>query len=215
MPPSCDLLDPPATWERDMADYRAIEATGQSIAHVLRASYAPALFDHELEFQVYVREDFQQPMSAGVSVFLYRVVPNGALRTPTGRLRPDGQREFTRLPLDLHYLLTFWGRDATLQHRVAGWVMRQFEDTPILPFALLDLVAAGVFNANEAVELIPAELSNEDLFQIWEVLAPERGYELSLPYVARNIRIESEQVITEGEPVQERRADYMQKSTGT
>ena len=188
-----------------MADYRAIEAIGQSIVLALRTSYSTDQFDRDLTFQVYVREDFRNPMAAGASLFLYRITVNGTYRSPTGAREPDGRRRLSKLPLDLHYLITMWARDATLQHRIAGWLMRLLEDTPVLPFGLLDAAAPGVFREGETVELVPDELTNEDLFRIWEILIPEKGLELSLPYVVRNVWIESEQATTVGAPVQERR----------
>ncbi len=187
-----------------MADYRAIEAASHAIVRLLSDSYRFEDFNNDLLFQVYGADDFKQaPIAAGVSVFLYRLVHNGSYRIPTGRLRPDGRREQTRLPLDLHYLLTVWAKDATLQHRIAGWMMRTIEDTPILPHGLVEAVAPGVFKSDESVELVLADLSTEDLFQIWETLVQD-GYQLSIPYLARNVRIDSRQTLERAAPVQER-----------
>jgi hypothetical protein len=82
--------------------------------------------------------------------------------------------------------------------------MRLLEDTPVLPFGHLEGAAAGVFGEGEQLEVVPSELSNEDLFQRWDVLAPERGYELSVTYLVRNVRIESSRSITTGGVVEER-----------
>lgn len=190
-----------------MADYRGIEAVSNAIVHLLRVTYQSSDFGNELQFQVYVHENFTQPMSAGISVFLYRVVPNGMHRIPAGRTGPGGRRFETRLPLDLHYLLTVWARDASLEHRVMGWMMRTIEDTPILPFGLIESVSPGIFQPDEAVDLVLGELPNEDLFRIWDTLG-QSNYHLSVPYVARNVRIESRRRLTEGEPVQERQLDW-------
>lgn len=187
-----------------MADYRAIEAISKAVVHLLRLSYQPADFnEHHLQFAVYAAQDFEQPMSAGVSLFLYRVLINGTHRIPSGRRAPGGGRYQTQLPLDLHYLVTVWAKDASLQHRVAGWMMRTLEDTPILPHGLLETVAPGVFHNDEAVELTTGELSNEDLLRIWETLEQNK-YQISIPYVARNVRIESAQTISTGPPLEER-----------
>jgi hypothetical protein len=85
--------------------------------------------------------------------------------------------------------------------------MRALEDTPILPGGLLNAVAPGVFRPDETVEIALAELNTEDLLHIWETVTENR-YQLSVPYVARNIRIESTQPMTTGEPIQERELDY-------
>jgi hypothetical protein len=190
-----------------MADFRAIEGTTNAVVRLLQASYASEDFGHDLLFQAYVPESFQQPMTAGVSVFLYRIVLDGVHRMPPPRFDPSGARTHPQLPLDLHYLLTFWARDASLQHRIAGWTMRTIEDTPVLPHALLEAAAPGVFGLDETVQVIPAELSNEDLFRIWDVLGQSK-YQLSVPYLARNVLVASRRPREESGPVQERRMDW-------
>ena len=46
-----------------MASYSAIANTCEAVIRLLRASYVPALFnDAALDFQVYVADNFQQPM---------------------------------------------------------------------------------------------------------------------------------------------------------
>jgi len=129
-------------------------------------------------------------MSAGVSVFLYRVYTNNSFRTPGGRPLPDGMRQRSQLPLDLHMLLTAWGKDAPLQHTITGWMMRILEDTPSFPPGLLNQWTAGVFRPDETVELTTTDLSTEELFRIWEVIGVN-AYQISVPYVARVIKIES------------------------
>lgn len=188
-----------------MADYRAIATVSEAILQLLRSHYRPEDFDQELEFKVFTAKDFAKPLNAGVSLFLYRIFPNGVARTPPSRPAPDGRTFPTLLPLDLHLLLTVWGKEASLQHTIAGWMMRVLEDQPIYPAALLNAVTPGVFRASETVELSLTELTNEDLLRIWDTLV-QNVYQLSVPYVARVLRIESPRALAEGGPeVQQRR----------
>jgi hypothetical protein len=197
-----------------MADFRAIIAVSNAVLFLLKSDYTPDDFNSELEFKVYQPKDFAKPMTAGVSLFLYRIFPNGSHRTPSGRIGPDGRRQRTQLPLDLHFLLTAWGNHASLQQTIAGWMMRTLEDTPILPSALLNAAAADdVFHADEAVEINLTELRTEDMLRIWETLT-DNAFHLSVPYVARNVRIESRHALAEGEPVQTRTFDYRVPSDG-
>ena len=191
-----------------MATDRAITSTCAAIIHLLRMNYDPADFDKELEFKVYTSSDFATPMDAGVSLFLYRVFVNGVHRTPSGRLDDTGRRQKPQLPIDLHFLLTAWGKEASLQHAIAGWMMRILEDTPMLPAGLLNSETRAVFRPTETVEISPTELRTEDMLRIWETLT-QNTYQLSIPYLARNLRIESRQIVPiVGEPVQERVGDY-------
>ena len=61
------------------------------------------------------------------------------------------------------------------------------------------------------IQIIPAELSNEDLMRIWDALTP--SYRLSISYIARSVRIEPD-VLQENKPVVATRYDYMPKKVG-
>ncbi|HLP57644.1 MAG TPA: DUF4255 domain-containing protein [Candidatus Deferrimicrobium sp.] len=191
-----------------MANYRAIKVACEGVLKLLKSNFRPDDFNNtQFQFEVYLADDFAQPMAAGVSLFLYRVYINHSHRTPAGRIGPDGQRFKTMLPLDLHFLLTVWGKDASLQHTIIGWLMRVLEDSPILPPGLLNSLDPGVFHPEETVEIIQAELNNEDFISIWRDMI-EKKYQLSVPYMARNIWIESNQALTNGAPVQQRTGVY-------
>ena len=190
-----------------MADFRAIAAVSEAVLQILRSNYREEDFNQELQFRVFTARDFTTPPSAGVSLFVYRLKPCVGARTPPGPLSFDGRRADTVLPLDIHFMLTVWGGEASLQHAIAGWMMRLLEDHPTFSAGLLNTVIPGSFRPSEHVEVSLAELSTEDLLRIWETLV-QNVYQLSIPYVARGVRIEA---ISRREPgggmVEERRLD--------
>lgn len=196
-----------------MADYRAITGVCKAVVELLRSDYNEnydelnEILNNDLTFEVYLAKDFLQPMAAGVSLFLYQVRPNGGHRTPSGRIGPGGQRLRPHLPVDLHFFLTAWGKDASLQHMIAGWMMRTLEDSPILSAGLLNALATDVFGPDETLEIVLAELTNEELVRMWQALL-ETGYQLSVPYIARNVRIESTRQLAPAKPVLKRVIDY-------
>jgi len=190
-----------------VANVRAIGATCEAVVRLLQQAWQPALFDDaELQFQVYRTRSFAAPMDTGVSLFLYRVALNGVQRTPGGGIGPDGRPRRTQLPLDLHVLLTPWAKEASLEQQILGWVMRTLEDTPILPAGLLNSLSADVFEPEETVEVVAGQISNEELFRIWDVLPND--FQISVPYVARVVRIDSALNVTLAGPVLSRRLDY-------
>ena len=191
-----------------MATYAAIAATCETVVRLLRSNYDPSMFNGAvLDFQVYVAHDFTTPMQEGVSVFLYRIYQNGNHRTPAGRWLPDGSRQATKLPVDLHFLLTAWAQKASLQNEIAGWMMRVMEDNATLPASLLNAAQPGVFRQDEGVDITLTELSVEDMFRVWEVMIGH-VYQLSVPYQARMIEIESfTSLRTDGGAVQTRVSD--------
>jgi hypothetical protein len=188
-----------------MATHTGIAGTCEAIVRVLRSNFDPAEFNNAtLDFQVYVADNFLQPMDQGVSLLLYRIYHNGSHRTPPGRI-VNGVRQRTKLPVDLHFLLTAWAKTASRQHEIAGWMMRVMEDNPILPASVLNAYQPGVFPAEEGVEVALAELTTEDMFHIWEVMI-QHVYQLSVPYVARRVEIESAQLISTVAPLVKERA---------
>ena len=197
-----------------MATLSAVAATSEAIIRLLRSSYDPTQFNNaSLDFQVYVSNDFLTPMDEGVSLLLYRIFQDGTNRTPPGRMQPNGQIGPTKLALELHFLLTAWAKTASLQHELAGWMMRTLEDNPILYPSLLNSYKPGVFYPEETVEVGLAQLSTEDLFDIWDVII-RHVYQLSVPYVARVVRIESTLASVSGAQVQQRLMDYRNVPVG-
>ena len=190
-----------------MADVRAIMAVSQAVVGLLEGSYDPELFGTELEFETFSTADFEnRSLNNGVSLFLYRVFVSGVHRAPVGRVDELGRRQQAQLPVELHFFLTVWAGDASLQHSVIGWMMRTLADTPILPASVLNTIAPGAFRSDEVVDISVSDLSNEDLLRIWDTLG---AYQLSVPYVARMIRLESREQQPEdaGLPVTERHQD--------
>jgi hypothetical protein len=187
-----------------MSTHAAVAATMEAVVRLLRSSYDAADFDGAvLDFQVYVSDDFNNPMEQGVSLFLYRVYPSRAVRAPQGRMLDDGRQQRSKLPVDLHFLATAWARRASLQHEIAGWMMRVLEDHPLLAAGLLNSYRPGVFQPEETVSVSLTDLSVEDVFRIWEVLV-DNAYQLSVPYVARTLELESSRTDALYPPVQER-----------
>jgi hypothetical protein len=179
-----------------MAGYRAVAAVGQAIVLLLHDRYRPEDFSTPLDFRLYLAKDFAMPMPAGVSVFLYRIFPNGMQKTHNWR-PAEGMTAQSVLPLDLHFLLSVWAQDASMQHLIAGWMMRTIQDMPVLSASFLNRQFPGLFRPEEVVTLAPAELGTEELFRIWEVIV-NHSYQLSIPYVARMVRVEADEAADEG-----------------
>jgi len=190
-----------------MATYQAVGATCEAIMRLLQQSWRSELFQGaDLQFKVYRTRDFATPMDAGVSLFLYRVTVNSVQRTPPARPAPGGRLRRTQLPLELHFLMTPWAKDASLEQLILGWMMRTLEDTPVLPAGILNTVISGVFDTDETVEIVVGQLTNEEMFRIWDVLPI--SYQISVPYTARIVRIDSELDRREAGPVLTRELDF-------
>jgi hypothetical protein len=100
------------------------------------------------------------------------------------------------LSLDLHYLMSIWTDKALTEHVVLAWAMRQLHLNPMLSISSLSPEAG--WSPGDVVQIIPAELSNEDVMRIWDAIDPP--YRLSVSYIARVVRIDPDE-ITESRPV--------------
>jgi hypothetical protein len=190
-----------------LADFHAIQVTCDAVMRLLQESYRPDLIEPatSLQFEVYGTADFTDHMTQGVSLFLYRVHVNATQRSPLVK-DPAGNMRRQLLPLDLHFFVTAWAPEASLQHAILGWALRLLEDNPVLSSSLLNGVREDTFRGDETVELVAGDLSNEELMRIWDDLGTE--YQLSVPFVARVVRIESLAELSQGEPVTRRQFEY-------
>lgn len=175
---------------------------------LLRQQWQPARFNNNVgDFQVFQTEQFNtRPISVGVSLYVYRVLISSVQRTSPPRPRNDGLVNRRQLPVEVYFLLTPWATTASMELEILGWMLRTLEDYPIMPAGLLNTPIDGVFQSDEYVELVAWQLTNEEVFRIWDVVPGD--YRLSAPYIARTIRVESELTTREAGPVITRELEY-------
>ncbi len=141
----------------------------------------------------------------GINVFLYQVQPNQALRnadTPTRR--PDGSlASRPQAAVDLHYLLSFFGNESTLEpQRLLASAVRTLHSRPVLTPdlieaavadpALLFLAGSDLAEQPELVRFQPMPLSLEDLSKLWSVFF-QVPYALTVAYRASVVLIEADE----------------------
>jgi uncharacterized protein DUF4255 len=176
-----------------VANFGSISAVGVSIERFLNASFTEEQpLENGTTKAILVRtEDFDPANTSSsltrpsISVFLYRVDFNKTMRagwSAVGNI--DGR---AHLPLDLHFLLTPWSENAESELRILGRAMQALETTPIFGGPLLD--PSGGFAPNESVQIILEEISTEAVMRTFDSLPTD--YKLSVPYIARVLRIES------------------------
>jgi hypothetical protein len=175
-----------------MARHEAIVRVCETVIGLLERIHRTDGFDPPFAFSLYVPKNSSQnpPMRPTIFLSPYRILANPNFRIPSERLMKDGKRQMAQLKCDLHFLLTIWSDSAQTELLATGWLMRAMGDNPILPANLLNGEGASIFQADEAVGLSLGELSIQDMVQLWESLTDSK-YHLSIPYVARNIGIES------------------------
>jgi Pvc16 N-terminal domain len=149
-----------------------------------------------------VRPDDQPNLPpVGVNIFLYQVSPNPAWRNtdlPTRRADNTLLRR-PQAALDLHYLLTFYGEDSTLdQQRLLGATVLYLHANPVLARAdirnvqnnVAFLHTANLADQIDLVRFIPVNYSLEELSKLWSVFL-KTDYVLSVAYMASVVLIET------------------------
>jgi hypothetical protein len=173
-----------------MANLRAIHSVGFSLIKYLRNAYPDDLrAEFPCDFRLVASGEMngdKVDFGTAVTLYLHRVTMNPYVRN-SAHLNAQQQ---TTLPLsvDLHYLLSIWADNSPAEHTILGWAIRQLYQHQTLSQS--DLTPEGGWGAGDFVQVIPSELSNEDVMRIWDALDP--GYRLSVSYIARVVRIEAD-----------------------
>lgn len=171
-----------------MANVRAIHSVGNSIVTFLRNTYPDTLYGDAAPacgFELLSSSQLAAEPEDGdrIRLLLYRVTMNEHARQAPGR---GGRADAGALSVDLHYLLSAWFDTAQDEQIAFAWTLRQLHLNPVLDASSLSPEAGWA--GDEVIQLVPAELSNEDLMRIWDAVVP--SYRLSACFVARVVRID-------------------------
>lgn len=180
---------PPAGGWEIMANSLATYSVGNSLVSYLKKAYAAQQdITQAFDFRLISSGELAgsvEPARNALTLFLYRITQSSELRSPA---TPGGRNVASPpLALELHYLLTAWADDARMEQTVLTWAMRAIEMHPVLDSS--SLTAEAKWAAADTVQIVPAELSLDDMSRIWDSLSPK--YRLSVAYVARVAHVDT------------------------
>ncbi|WP_431051644.1 DUF4255 domain-containing protein [Roseateles sp. L2-2] len=189
-----------------MANIQAIHSVGHSIVTYLRNTYpanSGGAAMPECDVALVSSGELAGTLddATRLTLYLYRVTVNEHLR----QHRPDRMSGEQQAPLglDLHFLLSAWADNAQDELLPFAWAMRQLYEHPILDASALSPEAG--WGPDEVIQIIPSELSTEDMMRIWDALEP--AYRLSVSYIARRVRLDPDRILDAG-PVVATRFGY-------
>lgn len=175
-----------------MANHRAIISVGDSLVTYLQNAFPADLqAAFPCSFQLVSSNEINnsfQDFGTAVTLYLHRVAVDPYLRNSVDNHDPAKPR--VPISLDLHYILTIWADTALAEQTILGWVVRELYTHEALSQS--DLTPAGGWRSDDVIQVIPGEISNEDMMRIWDALEPP--YHLSLSYIARVVRIDPDEV---------------------
>lgn len=199
-----------------MANVKSIHSVCNSIVKFLQNAYeaypvpggdtgTTMQDEYPCAFRVVSSSELVPSADFGTSLtfYLYRVLVNEHVRSQP--LARAGNNPAAPLPLsvDLHFLVSVWADSAAAEQTICAWAMHQLHQHPVMDVS--SLTVEGGWRNDDVLQIIPAELSNEDLMRIWGALAPD--YRLSLSYIARVVRIDPAER-DDGRPVVATRYQY-------
>jgi hypothetical protein len=182
-----------------MTDARAIAATTmalQRLLHLRMPERDPDIAD--LRVTTAAPDQARRSLTgAQLNLFLYQTLPNAGWSnlSPLAQVRP-GEPGFPPLALNLHYLLTAFGRGEgdtdAVSHRVLGAAMAVLHDQPLLGAeavreALSTTVPLPPFI--ERLRITPLPLNIEEISKLWTAFQTQ--YRLSCAYEVTVVLIES------------------------
>jgi hypothetical protein len=195
-----------------MSNYMALATVTATLSQLVQE----AINGHSMMPTVtHFRPDGTGLPTTGVNLFLYQVTPNAAWRNVDLPARDSAGRLITRprVALDLHYLLTFYGDDATFEpQRLLGLTVSALHAKPILARDQITSAIAAASDVLEGsdlaqeVELVkftPLPLSLEELSKLWSVFF-QTHYTLSIAYHATVVLLDSTMVPVKSLPVRSR-----------
>jgi hypothetical protein len=186
-----------------VANYQAVFAVGDAMSRYLNNAYDEAVVGFPCLFKLVssaeIANEDTTKLDKTVSLYLHRITTDEHFRNVT--VLQDQPFDQPVLYLDLHYLLSYWdaGADgAEAEQKILTWTMQELQSNPIMDSSVLGLSTSQPgWSASDTVQLIPADLSLQDILDIWNGLGP--NYRLSVAYVVRVVRVD--QAATPGMPV--------------
>jgi hypothetical protein len=195
-----------------MANHLAIATVTEALRLRLAGALEPEISGVDVVARRPGAKDGQE--GGQVTVFLYRITPNAALRNsdlPTRGADGNDVRQRPRVAVDLHYLLSFSGDEAELvPQRMLGTSLASLHSAPGLTRGELDTARQGeqwltdsdVAQELESVNFSLGNLSLDDLSKVWSMFF-QVPYRLSVAYGASVVLIEAPVEAREPLPVQQ------------
>lgn len=195
-----------------MATYAAVQGVMAAIEGMLAERFPQELKDTPVNatVQLFGSQAFKQTSIRNtLALYLYRIsidptVPGGYVRALLAR--PGGK--IAEVPLMLHFLMIAIADTALAENSLMGWGFQQLAINPVIGADRMAAQALALpgqtihWDDADDVQVATEELTREELMRIWDTLPLK--YSLTVPYVARGLRVELEPDMRQYAPVVDR-----------
>jgi len=176
-----------------VASHRALAAAGRSIVDLLNRRFQELLPAAPRPTAVLAgTADFDQVNSSPVAVIQYPAISVYCYRVSVDRETRPGWSAVAsvdgipRLPLRMHVLIAAWDTVVESELEWLGLTAQVLESESILTGPLLH--PSGGWDAGDAIQIVADDLALDSMSEAFQALTTD--YRLSLPYLARVIRID-------------------------
>lgn len=181
-----------------MAGYKALAAAGRSIVNLLNRRFVEVLDTPVPKAVLAGTVDFDEVNSSPTAVIQYPALSVYCYRISVDRETRPGWSSvgyfdgIPRLPLRMHLLIAAWDTVVERELEILGLTAQILESEPIFTGPLLD--PSGDWDLGDAIQVVPDDLALESMSEAFQALTTD--YRLSLPYLARVIRLDGAKEVT-------------------
>ncbi len=204
-----------------MANYSAVLGVMSAIRDMLQealpaelggAGHAANAIAVNGQVALFGSSDFSQTsINNTLALYLYRISIDPTVVGGYARALPGVSTRTAEVALMLHFLMVAIADSAAAEIGRMGWGFQQLATTPVvgadrLSAQALVTLAPGAppisWDDSDSVQLATEELTREELMRIWDTLPLK--YRLTVPYVARGLRLTLSPDLQQYAPVVER-----------
>lgn len=179
-----------------MATYAAVQGVMAAIEGMLSERFPPELKAAPVNgnVQLFSSQAFKQASIPNtLALWLYRLSIDPTVPGGHTRALPGSTARVPEVPVMLHFLMIAIGDSALAENSLMGWGFQQLAITPVVGadrLAVQNLALPGQtldWDDADDIQVATEELTREELMRIWDTLPLK--YSLTVPYVARGLRI--------------------------
>ncbi len=203
-----------------MASYKAVRGVLNALKDFLTLRMKNGL-DQVLEspgVAILGTVDLQKPPTASaaghpkinsIGIYLHRISVDPFARNRYVASPIPNKPAQPEMPINLHIFLLAWTNNGESESLLATWALQQIGSGLQMGFSQLKTYDND-WGLDEVVQIVPEEMSTEDLQRIWDSLPG--NYILSVPYIVKTVRMLPDPQIDFEKPVSTVVTPYYQKA---